>query len=71
MEYTIRVGGEAGQGLQSIGNGLAKILSRYGFTVFTHQDYMSRVRRGIISTRFDLPMCLSPPPEIGWISCSP
>ena len=46
MEYTIRVGGEAGQGLQSIGNGLAKILSRYGFNVFTHQDYMSRVRGG-------------------------
>ena len=46
MEYTIRVGGEAGQGLLSIGNALAKILSRYGFHVFTHQDYMSRIRGG-------------------------
>ena len=46
MEYTIRVGGEAGQGLLSIGNALAKILSRYGCHVFTHQDYMSRIRGG-------------------------
>jgi len=46
VEYTIRVGGEAGQGLQSIGSVLAKILSRYGFHVFTHQDYMSRIRGG-------------------------
>ena len=46
MDYTIRVGGEAGQGLLSIGNALAKILSRLGFHVFTHQDYMSRIRGG-------------------------
>src|SRR5665647_412068 len=46
MEYTIRVGGEAGQGLLSIGSVLAKILSRSGFHVFTHQDYMSRIRGG-------------------------
>ncbi len=46
MEYTIRVGGEAGQGLLSIGNALTKILSRYGFHVFSHQDYMSRIRGG-------------------------
>ena len=46
MEYTIRVGGEAGQGLLSIGSALAKILSRHGFHVFSHQDYMSRIRGG-------------------------
>ena len=46
MEYSIRIGGEAGQGLLSIGNALAKILSRAGFHVFTHQDYMSRIRGG-------------------------
>lgn len=46
MEYSIRVGGEAGQGLLSIGNALAKILSRHGCHVFTHQDYMSRIRGG-------------------------
>ena len=46
MDYTIRVGGEAGQGLLSIGNALSKTLSRYGFHVFTHQDYMSRIKGG-------------------------
>lgn len=46
MEYTIRVGGQAGQGLVVVGSCLAKYFSRKGFQVFTHQDYMSRVRGG-------------------------
>ena len=46
MDYTIRIGGEAGQGLQTVGAALAKVLSRQGYHVFTHQDYMSRVRGG-------------------------
>ncbi len=46
MDYTIRIGGEAGQGLQTIGGVLAKVFSRSGFHVFTHQDYMSRIRGG-------------------------
>lgn len=46
MDYTIRIGGEAGQGLQTIGGVLAKAFSRAGFHVFTHQDYMSRIRGG-------------------------
>jgi 2-oxoglutarate ferredoxin oxidoreductase subunit alpha len=46
MDYTIRIAGEAGQGLQSIGGVLAKVFSRSGFHVFTHQDYMSRIRGG-------------------------
>jgi len=46
LDYTLRIGGEAGQGLQTIGGALAKIFSRKGYHVFTHQDYMSRVRGG-------------------------
>ncbi|MBU0682613.1 MAG: 2-oxoacid:acceptor oxidoreductase subunit alpha [Proteobacteria bacterium] len=46
MEYSIRIGGEAGQGLQLIGGVLAKYFVRAGFYVFSHQDYMSRVRGG-------------------------
>jgi len=46
MDYTIRIGGQAGQGLQTIGGALAKVFSRSGFHVFTHQDYMSRIRGG-------------------------
>lgn len=46
MDYSLRIGGEAGQGLQTIGSVLAKVFSRLGYHVFTHQDYMSRVRGG-------------------------
>jgi len=46
MDYTIRIGGEAGQGLQTIGGVLARIFSRLHYHVFTHQDYMSRIRGG-------------------------
>lgn len=46
MDYTIKIGGEAGQGIQTIGDTLSKVFSRYGYHVFTHQDYMSRVRGG-------------------------
>lgn len=46
MEYSIKIGGEAGQGIQTIGDTLSKVFSRCGYHVFTHQDYMSRVRGG-------------------------
>lgn len=46
MDYSIMIGGQAGQGLQTIGVVLAKLFSRSGFQVFTHQDYMSRIRGG-------------------------
>jgi len=46
MDLTIRIGGEAGQGLQLIGGLLGKLFSRHGLHVFTHQDYMSRIRGG-------------------------
>ena len=46
MDYSIKIGGEAGQGLQTIGDTLAKVFSRAGMHVFTHQDYESRVRGG-------------------------
>jgi 2-oxoglutarate/2-oxoacid ferredoxin oxidoreductase subunit alpha len=46
MDYTIKIGGEAGQGTQTIGDALTKIFSRTGYHVFSHQDYESRVRGG-------------------------
>ncbi len=46
MDYTIKIGGEAGQGIQTIGDTLARVFSRSGYHVFTHQDYESRVRGG-------------------------
>jgi 2-oxoglutarate/2-oxoacid ferredoxin oxidoreductase subunit alpha len=40
------VGGEAGQGVQTIGFWLAKMFSRAGYYVFADQDYESRIRGG-------------------------
>jgi 2-oxoglutarate/2-oxoacid ferredoxin oxidoreductase subunit alpha len=46
MDYSIKIGGEAGQGIQTIGETLAKVFSRAGYHVFSHQDYESRIRGG-------------------------
>ena len=45
-EYTIRIGGAAGQGMQFIGGLLARCFSDAGYYTFTHQDYMSRIKGG-------------------------
>lgn len=46
MDYSILIGGAAGQGLDTSANILEKILKRAGFYVFTYRDYMSMVRGG-------------------------
>ncbi len=46
MDYSIKIGGEAGQGIQTIGETLAKVFSKSGYHVFTNQDYESRIRGG-------------------------
>ncbi|NQT74290.1 MAG: 2-oxoacid:acceptor oxidoreductase subunit alpha [Chloroflexi bacterium] len=46
MNLNIMVGGEAGQGVQSVGFLLAKAFARGGYHVFADQDYESRVRGG-------------------------
>ena len=46
MEAGILIGGEAGQGVQSVGFILSKIFSRGGYFVYSDQDYESRVRGG-------------------------
>jgi 2-oxoglutarate ferredoxin oxidoreductase subunit alpha len=46
MDYTIKIGGEAGQGIQTIGETLGRVFARSGYHVFTNQDYESRVRGG-------------------------
>lgn len=35
LEYSIKIGGEAGQGIQTIGDTLARVFSRSGYHVFT------------------------------------
>jgi 2-oxoglutarate/2-oxoacid ferredoxin oxidoreductase subunit alpha len=46
MDYSIKIGGEAGQGIQTIGDTLGHVFARLGYHVFTNQDYESRIRGG-------------------------
>jgi 2-oxoglutarate ferredoxin oxidoreductase subunit alpha len=46
VEMNFMVGGEAGQGVQSVGFLLAKACARAGYHVFADQDYESRIRGG-------------------------
>jgi 2-oxoglutarate ferredoxin oxidoreductase subunit alpha len=46
VDFNILVGGEAGQGVQSVGMILAKTLAYGDFHVFADQDYESRIRGG-------------------------
>jgi len=45
-ELTIRIAGEAGQGMQTIGFILSRTFKNSGLSIFANQDYMSRVRGG-------------------------
>ncbi len=45
-DISIRIGGEAGQGIQTIGLVLAKTFQKSGLHVFSTQYYLSRVRGG-------------------------
>ncbi len=45
-DYSIKVGGEAGQGINTIGSILSRSFADQGLYLFAHQDYYSRVRGG-------------------------
>ncbi len=44
--YNIMIGGEAGQGLVTVGNLLSKALVRHGYHIVVTQSYLSRIRGG-------------------------
>ncbi len=44
--FTIKIGGEAGQGLVSVGNILLQAIAKEGWYLFSNQDYESRIRGG-------------------------
>ena len=46
IEANFMVGGEAGQGVQSVGFLLGKVFSRGGYHILADQDYESRIRGG-------------------------
>ncbi|HOX28251.1 MAG TPA: 2-oxoacid:acceptor oxidoreductase family protein, partial [bacterium] len=50
METNIRITGEAGQGVQTVGDLITRAFAEMGLHVFTTQSYMSRIRGGVNST---------------------
>ncbi|MHB8075895.1 2-oxoacid:acceptor oxidoreductase subunit alpha [Desulfosporosinus fructosivorans] len=46
MDFNILVGGAAGQGVDTVAKVLEFIIKKQGFELFSHKDYMSRVRGG-------------------------
>jgi 2-oxoglutarate ferredoxin oxidoreductase subunit alpha len=46
IDLNFMVGGEAGQGVQSVGYLMAKSFARGGYHIFADQDYESRIRGG-------------------------
>ena len=45
-DLNLRLGGEAGMGVDTTGTALGRVFHRDGYHVFTSQDYMSRIRGG-------------------------
>jgi len=52
--FTIKIGGESGQGINSIGEILAKALKNAGYKVFAYREYPSLIRGGCASYQIDL-----------------
>ncbi len=46
MDYSLKIGGAAGQGVQTVADSLSRVFLRQGYFVFTTKDYQSRVRGG-------------------------
>jgi len=46
MEFSILIGGEAGDGIRKAGNLIGRIFNQAGFYVFVHDDYSSLIRGG-------------------------
>ncbi|MFW9918604.1 MAG: 2-oxoacid:acceptor oxidoreductase subunit alpha [Candidatus Thorarchaeota archaeon] len=46
MDISFNIGGEAGQGIDTIGDLLTQIFVKQGFYTFTSKDFMSRIRGG-------------------------
>ncbi len=45
-DFQILIGGEAGQGSKATGQLIAKVLNRYGYKIFIHENYPSLIRGG-------------------------
>jgi len=73
VDYSLKIGGAAGQGVQTVADSLSKVFLRHGYSVFATKDYQSRIRGGhtftqiriadrplsAMSERVDLLVCLN------------
>lgn len=66
MDYSLIVGGSAGQGLDTFASIFEKTIKRCGYNVYAYGDYMSRVRGGhnFFNIRFSTEEVLSVKEEI-------
>jgi 2-oxoglutarate/2-oxoacid ferredoxin oxidoreductase subunit alpha len=46
LDFNLLIGGSAGQGIDTLGKLLEKVLQRSSYYLFTNKDYMSRIRGG-------------------------
>jgi 2-oxoglutarate ferredoxin oxidoreductase subunit alpha len=46
VDISIRICGQAGQGIQSISSAMGKVLNRHGYDIFINNDVESRIRGG-------------------------
>ena len=46
MEFSILIGGKAGDGIRRSGNLIGRVFNRVGFYIFVHDDYSSLIRGG-------------------------
>ena len=44
--FSVKVGGQAGQGIKSAGQVLAKVATRSGYNIFTYTEFPSIIRGG-------------------------
>ncbi len=46
LDLSIRIGGQAGQGVQAVSHAVGKVFTRHGYYALIHQDVESRIRGG-------------------------
>ena len=45
-EYSVLIGGQAGDGIKQAGNAIARLFNRMGYWIFVYEDYPSLIRGG-------------------------
>jgi 2-oxoglutarate ferredoxin oxidoreductase subunit alpha len=52
--YTIKLGGESGQGINTLGILLCKSLKSVGYSTFAYREYPSLIKGGVASYQIDI-----------------